>query len=121
MPLRGCGYDLLTGPQGFGAIVFGHGVIPHAGRRCASAGGAVRHGARAEVTARLALAIASTLLTDTELAIAHDIVRAMARDMELAVRRHCRTLAPSVAAAAEKLLGIRFPAKRSPSPHHATI
>jgi hypothetical protein len=126
MPLRGCGYDLLTGPQGFGAIVFGHGVIPCLGQRCASAGGTARH-QRAEMTAKLALAIASTLLTDTELAIAHDmsiahdIVLAIAREVELAMRRHCRTLDPAVAAAEEKLLGSRLPAKRNPSPRHATI
>ncbi len=42
---------------------------------------------RAEVAAKLADEIDNTLLTPAELAIAHDIVRAMARDVELAVRR----------------------------------
>jgi uncharacterized protein (DUF2336 family) len=42
--------------------------------------------ARAEVADKLAREIDSTLLTDAELEIAHDIVRTMAKDVELAVR-----------------------------------
>ena len=42
---------------------------------------------RAEVAAKLANEIDNTLLTAAELEIAHDIVRAMAKDVELAVRR----------------------------------
>src|SRR5690348_2534329 len=42
--------------------------------------------ARAEVADKLAREIDNTLLTDTELSIAHDIVRLIARDVELAVR-----------------------------------
>lgn len=43
--------------------------------------------ARAEVADKLAREIDSTLLTESELRIAHDIVRVMAKDAELAVRR----------------------------------
>ena len=43
--------------------------------------------ARAEVADKLAREIDSTLLTAAELRIAHDIVRIMAQDAELAVRR----------------------------------
>ena len=56
--------------------------------------------ARAEVADKLAREIDSTSLTEAELAIAQDIVRAMAKDVELMVRRalsqslrsarHCR-------------------------------
>jgi uncharacterized protein (DUF2336 family) len=42
---------------------------------------------RAELADKLAREIDSTQLTETELQIAHDIVRAMAKDVELAVRR----------------------------------
>lgn len=42
---------------------------------------------RAEVADKLAREIDSTSLTATELSLAHDIVRLMARDVELAVRR----------------------------------
>ena len=43
--------------------------------------------ARAEVADKLAREIDSTLLTAGELRIAHDVVRIMAQDAELAVRR----------------------------------
>ena len=43
--------------------------------------------ARAEVADKLAREIDSSLLTEAELQIAHDIIRAMAKDVELAVRR----------------------------------
>jgi uncharacterized protein (DUF2336 family) len=42
---------------------------------------------RAEVADKLAREIDSSLLTEAELQIAHDIIRAMAKDVELAVRR----------------------------------
>ena len=42
---------------------------------------------RAELATKLAGEIDNTALTPAEMAIAHDIVRAMARDVELAVRR----------------------------------
>jgi uncharacterized protein (DUF2336 family) len=42
---------------------------------------------RTELADKLAREIDSTQLTETELQIAHDIVRAMAKDVELAVRR----------------------------------
>ena len=42
---------------------------------------------RAEVADKLAREIDSALLTEAELQIAHDIVRVMAKDVELAVRR----------------------------------
>ena len=41
---------------------------------------------RAEVADKLAREIDSALLTEAELQIAHDIIRAMAKDVELAVR-----------------------------------
>ena len=56
--------------------------------------------ARAELADKLAREIDSTLLTAAELRIAHDVVRIMAQDAELAVRRaqvaqpaQCRTVA----------------------------
>lgn len=42
---------------------------------------------RAEVAAKVAGELDNTLLTAAELDIAHDIVRAMARDVELTVRQ----------------------------------
>jgi uncharacterized protein (DUF2336 family) len=42
---------------------------------------------RAELADKVAREIDNTLLSDTELQIAQDIVRAMAKDVELAVRR----------------------------------